>query len=550
MKRRVARKAKSSARRRAPTALQLYHAKRRFAETPEPKGAKSKKAGWRYVIQKHAATRLHYDFRLELDGVLKSWAVTRGPSLNPKDKRLAIRTEDHPVDYGRFEGVIPSGNYGAGTVMLWDRGTWAPVGDPHEGLRAGKLVFRLDGERLKGEWALIRLHTQKPERQEPWLLIKAADAEADADRDLLAEFDKSVETARDLPSIATDASSRVHVSNRAAGKPSASRRPPKHKRGRLPKPVEPELATLVDDVPTGDQWLFEIKFDGYRILTAADGDEVRCYTRNGLDWTARFGGLPDAIAKLRLDRVLLDGELVVIDRDGRSNFSLLQEALSEGGKGLSYFVFDLLFAGGDDLRRLPLIGRKKRLRKLLAPAGKRGPVFLSDHIDGDGGSMLQRLCKKNFEGIIAKRADRPYRSGRGHDWLKIKCSFEQEFIVVGYTISEKDRPFSSLLLAVREKGRLRYVGGVGTGFGAREFAELTRLFKPLARKTPAVADPVPAAAGRRARWLEPKLVAQVGFAGFTGDGQVRQARYLGLRPDKPPTAVHRERPRPLQEVVR
>ena len=549
MTKRPTRKSKSPAKRRPSSALQLYHAKRRFAETPEPKGAKSKKAGWRYVIQKHDATRLHYDFRLELDGVLKSWAVTRGPSLNPKDKRLAIRTEDHPVDYGAFEGVIPAGNYGAGTVMLWDRGSWEPVGDPHEGLEAGKLVFRLKGERLKGEWALIRLRTPKPERQEPWLLIKAADAEADADRDLLAEFDDSVETARDLHSIATDDSSRVHVSKRSATARPTPRRSTKRRGGRLPKLVEPELATLVDDVPMGDKWLFEIKFDGYRILTTADGDEVRCYTRNGLDWTARFGGLPTAIAKLGLDRVLLDGELVAIDTDGRSNFSLLQEALSQGGKGLSYFVFDLLFAGGDDLRDLPLIERKNRLKKLLAGSGKHGPVFLSDHLDGDGRSMLKTLCNKNFEGIIAKRADRPYRSGRGRDWLKIKCNFEQEFVVVGYTISDKDRPFSSLLLAVNEKRRLRYVGGVGTGFDAREFENLSGRFKRLARKTPAFDDPAPNAVKRRARWLEPKLVAQIGFAGFTGDGQVRQARYLGLRPDKPPSSVRRDLPRKLQEVV-
>jgi bifunctional non-homologous end joining protein LigD len=546
---RATRKAKLPAQRRSPSTLQTYRAKRRFAETPEPKGAKGRKAGWRYVIQKHDATRLHYDFRLELDGVLKSWAVTRGPSLNPKDKRLAIRTEDHPVDYGSFEGVIPPGNYGAGTVMLWDRGTWEPIGDPHKGLEAGKLVFRLHGERLRGEWAMIRLRTRKAERQEPWLLIKAADEQADDDRDLLTEFDTSVETARDLPAIAADETSRVHVSNRAAKKRPAPRRPSKRKRGALPALVEPELATLVDDVPAGEKWLFEIKFDGYRILTAASGDEVRCYTRNGLDWTARFGSLPDAIANLDLDRALLDGELVAIDEDGRSNFSALQEALSQGGTGLSYFVFDLLFAGGKDLRPLPLIERKERLKTLLGSAGKQGPVFLSDHVRADGRSMLRTLRKKGFEGIIAKRADRPYRSGRGRDWLKIKCAFEQEFIVVGYTLSEKNRPFSSLLLAVNEKGTLRYVGGVGTGFGAREFADLSRRFKRLARKSPPFEGPVPTAVRRRARWLEPKLVAQIGFAGFTGDGQVRQARYLGLRPDKAPSAVHREQPKPLQEVV-
>ena len=445
--------------------------------------------------------------------------------------------------------MIPPGNYGAGTVMLWDRGTWEPVGDPHKGLEEGKLVFRLHGERLRGEWALIRLRTRRLEGQEAWLLIKAADEYADEKRDVLAEFDTSVATGRTLEQIARDEASRVHASNRSTMNCSASRGPSKRKRDHLPGFVEPELATLVDDVPTGDQWLFEIKFDGYRILTAASGDEVRCYTRKGLDWTARFGSLPDAIARLRLDRALLDGELVVIDEDGRSNFSLLQKALSEGGKGLSYFVFDLLFAGGEDLRDLPLIERKNRLKKLLEPAGKRGPVFFSDHIPGEGRAVLKALCRKGFEGIIAKRADRPYRSGRGRDWLKIKCVFEQEFVIVGYTISDKDRPFSSLLLAVNEKGKLRYVGGVGTGFDARDFEDLSRRFRRLERKTPAFEGAVPSSVRRRARWLEPKLVAQVGFAGFTAEGHVRQARYLGLRLDKPPSSVRREQPRPLEEVL-
>jgi bifunctional non-homologous end joining protein LigD len=541
------RKRKRPAKRRSPSTLRTYRAKRRFAETPEPKGAKSRRAGWRYLIQKHDARRLHYDFRLELDGVLKSWAVTRGPSLNPRDKRLAVRTEDHPVDYGSFEGVIPTGNYGAGTVMLWDRGTWEPSGDPHKGLDEGKLVFRLHGKRLRGEWALIRLRPRKPERRESWLLIKAADEEAHKDRDVTEKFDTSVETGRDLPAIATDETSRVHISNKSA-EPAAPR-PLKRRRNGPPKLVEPALATLVDDVPTGEQWLFEIKFDGYRILTAASGNEVRCYTRNGLDWTARFGILPGAIAKLDLDRALLDGELVAIDQNGRSSFSALQQALTQGGSGLSYFVFDLLFAGGEDLRGLPLIERKKRLKELLGPAAKQGPVFISDHIEGNGHAILKTLCRKGFEGIIAKRADRPYRSGRGRDWLKIKCAFEQEFVVIGYTISDKDRPFSSLLLAVSEKGKLRYVGGVGTGFDAEALADLARRFKRLERKTPAFEGAVPTSVRRRARWLDPKLVAQIGFAEFTGDGHVRQARYLGLRPDKPPSAVHREQPKPLQEVV-
>jgi bifunctional non-homologous end joining protein LigD len=541
------------------SSLRKYRAMRRFDATPEPKGVKPKRQGWSYVIQKHDATRLHYDFRLELDGVLKSWAVTRGPSLDPKQKRLAIRTEDHPLDYGGFEGIIPEGNYGAGTVMLWDRGSWEPVGDPHEGLKRGKLVFNLDGKRLKGGWALVRMRG-KGERQEPWLLVKEADEIADPRRDVLAEFDTSVESKRDLDAIAGDKRSRTHGSNRGSNRDAPRQRSRGTERirrvraAKLPGFVEPTLATLVDEAPGGKDWLFEIKFDGYRALAAASGETVRLHTRSGLDWTGKFGDLQRAVAALDLDGALIDGEVVALDAQGRSGFSQLQKALSDGGKGLSYFAFDLLHEGGKDLRKLPLAERKARLKQLLGAAGSKGPVFYSDHVRGDGNAMLAALCRKGFEGVIAKRADRPYESGRSRHWLKVKCNLEQEFVIIGHTRSDKDRPFASILIAAHDKARdrkrLRYVGGVGTGFDRATLADLDRRFRKLARATPAAEGPFPPALRRTARWIEPKLVAQIGFTGFTDDGIVRHGRYLGLREDKPAREIGIEQPEPLRAALR
>jgi len=537
---------------KTPSSLQTYRAKRRFDETPEPKGRKGDRTGWSYLIQKHDASRLHYDFRLELDGVLKSWAVARGPSLDPRMKRLAIRTEDHPLDYGSFEGIIPEGNYGAGTVMLWDRGTWEPVGDPHRGLEEGKLVFRLHGERLKGLWALVRFKSKEKSRQETWLLIKESDEEADARRDVLTKYSDSVASHRDMPSIAANETAVWHSEKKPGRGRSRANRAAPGQRPKLPKFVEPALATLVDDVPAGKEWLFEIKFDGYRTLTSASGPEVRCYTRGGLDWTHRFQPIADAVGKLELEGALLDGEIVVVDDDGRSDFSALQQALGDGDRRarLSYFVFDLLMEGDKDLRPLPLLERKERLQRLLKAADRHGPIFYADHVRSDGRAMLETLCRKHFEGIIAKRWDRPYRGGRGHDWLKIKCGYEQEFVIVGYTRSEKDRPFSSLLLAVNEKSGLRYVGRVGTGFASRELESLAHRFKPLERASPARGLEVPRAAARRTRWLEPQLVAEIAFNGFTSDGIVRQGRYQGLREDKKAPQVRRERAQPLGEVAR
>ncbi|HKY94321.1 MAG TPA: DNA ligase D [Kiloniellales bacterium] len=522
--------------------LSTYWQKRRFDETPEPRGKREKKAGWQYSIQKHAATRLHYDLRLELDGVLKSWAVTRGPSYNPADKRLAVRTEDHPVDYLEFEGTIPPGNYGAGTVLLWDRGTWEPVGDPHEALKKGKMAFHIYGNRLKGLWALVRMKPREGEKRENWLLIKERDELADPDYSVTEEAETSVKTGRDLEEISAGKGGAATWTSKG-GKGGG-----KTKRGaKAPAFVAPQLATLVDDVPAGSGWVFEMKFDGYRAIAAVSGDQVALYTRSGQDWTERFVPLPQALADLDLDRVLLDGEIVVVDEEGRGDFSSLQKALSGEGGELSYFVFDLLAEAGKSQRDQTLVQRKKRLQKLLAKAPKGGPVFFTDHIEGKGEEFLEELCKRGFEGIIAKRADQPYRSGRTKSWLKIKCGKQQEFVIVGWTKSDKkDRAFSSLLLAVHEAGELRFAGKVGAGFSDTTLAELAAKFRSLASDKPTLQVALPPAERRRIRWLKPKLVAEVEFAEFTSDGSVRHGRFLGLREDKVVRDVKREEPVDLE----
>lgn len=526
---------------RGSTQLETYRAKRRFRETPEPQGGKSTPGGNLYVIQKHAATRLHYDFRIELDGVLKSWAVTRGPSLDPAQKRLAVRTEDHPIDYGDFEGIIPSGNYGAGTVLLWDQGTWEPIKDPREGMEVGRLEFVLHGQKLEGRWAMIRMHNREGEKGENWLLIKGDDELADREKDITETAEKSVLSGRTLKAIA-EHPDHTWTSSRAVM--TTARKPvTKTKTSPLPKFGKPVLATLVDEVPSGDDWLFEIKFDGYRAIAAASGGEVRIYTRNARDWTAKYPAIAQALAGLGLDGALLDGEIVVVDDNGRTDFGALQAQLKGEGGSLSYFVFDLLELAGEDLRSRPLAERKEMLRKLLGKAGKAGPVYYTDHLQGNGQAMFDALCGRGFEGVIAKRARGKYVPGRGRSWLKIKCGASQEFVIVGWAESTKDRHFSSVLLSVNEGGTLRYAGKVGSGFSEATLDDLARRFKGLERQTTPVDGAIPPEARRNAHWIEPKLVANIEFAEFTKEGLVRHGRFLGLREDKPARSVARERPR-------
>ncbi|MYZ48281.1 DNA ligase D [Propylenella binzhouense] len=534
---------------RPPDSLKEYKRKRDFSRTAEPEGRVATGRGFSFVVQKHAARRLHYDFRLELDGVLKSWAVTKGPSLDPGEKRLAVRTEDHPLDYGGFEGTIPKGEYGGGTVMLWDRGTWEPLHDPREGLAEGKLHFVLHGERLKGGWALVRLRPRSGEKRENWLLIKERDETADEVDPLLAQNVTSVATGRSMEEIATG-NSAVWRSNRPkdgddpdAPRPKPRRATKSAKAGAasgLPDFRPPQLATLVAVPPDGRDWVHELKYDGYRVLVAADGTEVRCYTRNGLDWTARFRPVADAFARLGLGGALIDGEVAAFAPDGRTDFSTLQAALKEG-RPIAFFAFDLLVEAGEDIAALPLTERKERLRALLAGLPADVPIHYSEHIRGEGQAVLGRICAAGHEGIVSKRADAPYRGERTRSWLKTKCTRRQEFVIGGWTPSDKRRGFRSLLVGTWKDGRLVYAGRVGTGFDGDDLEMLAARFERLGRKDPPFAE-VPREVRRKARWVEPELVAEIAFTEFTSDGILRHPSFQGLREDKPAREVRLETP--------
>jgi bifunctional non-homologous end joining protein LigD len=500
-------------------ALKTYQEKRDVTRTAEPKGKVARSAGGcRYVIQKHEARHLHFDFRLELDGVLKSWAVTRGPSLDPANKRLAVRTEDHPVAYGSFEGTIPEGQYGGGTVMLWDEGHWRPQGDPHEGLKEGVLKFELDGKRLKGGFALVRLRSDAKSKRETWLLVKERDRYAAPDSDPLKRWTTSVRSGRNLSEI-------------AAGGPD----PPAHAKTRMPKFVVPELATLVRTPPPGDDWWHEIKFDGYRAIAALAGGRVRIYTRSGQNWTDTFVAIAKALPALDVGSALFDGEIVALDEKGRSSFARLQQGLRAGRIPLTYYIFDLIELNGKDLRKKPLAERKEILRDLLqsAPDGIR----YSDHVVGHGAELLVKACDIGLEGIVSKRADSTYLSRRTKSWLKAKCSGNDEFVIGGFRRSEKTgRPFASLLLGEYVGKDLHYRGRVGTGFYEEDLAELGRYLKTLTRKTSPFRD-ADRTIARDATWVEPRLVAQIAYTERTRDGRLRHPSYLGLRSDKPAKSV-------------
>jgi bifunctional non-homologous end joining protein LigD len=537
--------------------LKTYHGKRRFGVTAEPKGKIGSGRGHAFVIQKHAARRLHYDLRLELDGVMKSWAVTRGPSLVAGDKRLAVQVEDHPIDYNKFEGVIPKGEYGGGTVMIWDRGTWTPEDDAHKGLAKGHLSFTLDGEKLHGAWHLVRMHRRRGETRDNWLLIKAKDEAARAKRakDILEEQPLSVKSGRTMDEIAKGArpkaAARKKTSRKKTKKPkskpkskSKSKRKSKRKRAgnaALPGFMAPALAMLAETAPSGDNWIHEIKFDGYRIQAHLDDGKVKLFTRNGHDWTRKFPSIAAAITKLPAQSAIIDGELVVDGEDGVSSFSLLQRAIKAGHDAeMTYYVFDLLYLDGVDLRVSPLNERKSALAKVVA----RAPIAirLSQSIDEPGPLLLKHACKMRLEGIVSKRADAAYRSGRGHDWIKTKCSDRQEFVVAGFAPSNADRhSIGALVLGVYDHGKLRYAGRTGTGFTHDSARALYRTFKPLILDKSAF-DPVPREErGRRAPiWLSPKLVAEIDFHGWTHENRVRQSSFQGLREDKPAKDVVRE----------
>lgn len=551
-------------------ALETYRQKRNFDRTSEPRGRKAKARGDSFVIQKHDARRLHYDFRLEMDGVLKSWAVTRGPSLVPGEKRLAVHVEDHPLEYGGFEGTIPKGEYGGGTVIVWDRGTWEPLEDPHKGYAKGHLEFELHGEKLHGLWHLVRMDGKPGEKRENWLLTKGEDAFAreEGSPDILEERPQSVKTGRDIADVAgeepgwssktgrirkkTEQRTRKAPADKgdagegaatetAAAAPGDPARIEGARKARLPAFVEPSLATLSAKPPAGRRWLHEIKFDGYRLQVRIEAGKVKLLTRSGLDWTEKFGRkILSAFRDLPLGSALIDGELVVEGGSGASDFSALQADLSEGRTDrFVFYAFDLLHLDGYDLTAASLADRKALLRTIIP--SETGVLRYSGDFGDDGDVLLKHACRLGLEGIVSKVADDPYRSGRSRSWLKAKCTFSQEFVVGGWAPSSTSRKaVGSLLLGVYDGKRLEHVGRVGTGFSQSVAMELAGRLERLKAETNPFAEPLTSVESRGARFVRPELVAEVEFRAWTGDGHLRHASFRGIREDKAPREIVRE----------
>jgi bifunctional non-homologous end joining protein LigD len=551
--------------------LETYNAKRDFAKTAEPPGtagpARGPNAPALFMVQKHDATRLHFDLRLEMDGVMKSWAVPKGPSLNPADRHLAVRTEDHPMDYASFEGTIPKGEYGGGTVMLWDWGRWIPHPDkdPRKTIEEGHLHFTLEGHRMKGEWVMFRLKGRPGERAENWMLKKVTDEHAGGSMGLTEKYLTSIKTGRSMQEIAAGKKAKElkdwktdpyktdsAAPRRRPGPSAAAQLGPGLRRGtksaKVPPFREPQKATLVDHVPSGSGWIHEMKYDGYRCLLGIGGGKAKVYTRSGLDWSDKFPEIAESAARLEVGSALLDGEIVALDEKGNTGFSALQQGISEGGRGLTLFLFDALEIDGEDLTGLPTIERKGRLASLVGE-GLPPTILYAEHIVGHGEKLFDAMCEAGQEGIISKRADAPYRGGRTKTWLKIKCTYRQEFVILGWSESDKKgRGFRALLLGVYgEDGKLRYAGKVGTGFSNQVQNDLLERFERLAAARPAA--PVPRPEARGAHWVKPQLVCEVAFAEFTAEGVVRHASFLGLRSDKKASEVVEETPQPVERAA-
>ncbi len=546
--------------------LATYRSKRNFKRTSEPAGRTHRgDASGKYVIQKHAASHLHYDFRLELDGVLLSWAVPKGPSIDPGDKRLAMHVEDHPLEYGDFEGTIPAAEYGGGTVMLWDEGTWHPEGNARDGYNKGHLRFSLQGARLSGAWSLVRTSGSKfggRDGKQAWLLIKSNDAFAQPDSAIVDETTDSVRTGRTMQQIAESGSrtsrarpAPVQDAKRRVTAPSSPARSGSDKkvggtRAALPARLQPMLATLVAKAPSGEDWVHEIKYDGYRMLARIAKGKCALFSRSGKDWTATFGNVASELARLNLKDAWIDGEVVTLDEHGRSRFQKLQAALAApSDASFSFFVFDLPYLDGRDLRSLPLRERKARLRDVIGNA--HGSVRMGPEVVGQGPEFFRQSCSLSLEGAISKRLDSVYADGtRTRDWLKVKCVRRQEMVIGGFTPPQGTRrEFGALLLGVHDATGLRYAGKVGTGFDDATLAAIGKLLRARERATPAFVDPPSGADGRGARWVRPDLVAEVAFTEWSEAGALRHPSFKGLRTDKEAAEVVREGERPLASVT-
>ncbi|WP_445178843.1 DNA ligase D [Pseudomonas sp. McL0111] len=531
--------------------LDDYNRMRDFSATSEPSANKrsgrktAKDHALQFCIQKHDASHLHYDFRLELDGALKSWAVPKGPSLDPKVKRLAIHVEDHPLDYATFEGSIPEGHYGAGDVIVWDRGVWIPLEDPAKAYASGKLKFELQGEKLGGVWNLVRTHM--PGKKQQWFLIKHQDNSARPQDDydvLVAEPDSvlSERTIVDKPRLAAEQAKPV---KKAPAKPrkQASGTLTGARKAKLPAQLKPQLATLVDSAPEG-QWSYEIKFDGYRIMARIDHDQVQLFTRNGHDWTHKLPNQAEALAALGLESGWLDGEMVVANDQGVPDFQALQNAFDSGkSSNIVYYVFDLPYLNGVDLREVPVQERRAALSTVMH-AQEHPLLRFSDAFDETPDALLNSACQMQMEGLIGKRIGSPYVSRRSSDWIKLKCKHRQEFVIVGYTDPKGSRSgFGALLLGLhdRDSGELHYAGKVGTGFNEATLKSILAQLKPLQVKKAAVVNPPSGFEAKGVHWLKPSLLAEVAFAEMTKDGSVRHAVFHGLRDDKPAKDITEER---------
>ncbi|MEJ5991495.1 DNA ligase D [Ramlibacter sp. PS3R-8] len=526
------------------SALQKYRDKRNFDATPEPaEGGEANEGARSFVVQKHWASRLHYDFRLELEGTMKSWAVPKGPSYDPGDKRMAMPTEDHPIAYNRFEGTIPAGNYGAGKVIIWDKGTWIPLEDPHKGYRDGKLKFELRGHKLHGHWTLVRMKGRGNGREDPWLLIKERDAFARpiAEFSLVDEMPDSVQKMADRPE-AVAAPGAASAAPSTATAPTASSGPPAGARkAALPASLQPELAVLVDEPPKDpEEWIFEIKFDGYRMLARVEAGEIQLISRNGNDWSSRLPGLLTALRTMELPDGWYDGEIIMPGEDVPADFQALQGAFdSKRTEQIVFYLFDVPYCAGHDLRDVPLLQRREVLQRIV----ERKPhpnVRFSEVFDVPPRQMLDSACRLGLEGVIAKRRDSAYVCRRSSDWIKLKCKLRQEFVIGGWTDPKGSRTgIGSLLLGVHDDdGKLRYAGNVGTGFNDKTLAEVRRQLDALQAQR----SPFGSGTGlpRAAHWVQPQLVCEVSFGEWTRDGKVRHSVFHGLRTDKPADAISRE----------